>query len=80
MYLMGKIIGLMWGHPNPKQTFQQFVEDGVEYFKKKHGYMPTELHYRVEDGVINIPGIKCIAVTSNHQRQTIMLFPAPEHD
>jgi len=73
-------LGMLWGHPKSKQDFQQFAEEGVEYFNKKYGYIPTELQYRVEDGIVRIPGITCIAVISNHQRQTIMLLPAPEHD
>ena len=77
---MSKPIGLMWGHPNPKQTFQQFAEEGVEYFVRKYGYYPTELHYRAEDGTVSIPKVQCIAVTSDHQLQTIMMYPAQEHD
>jgi hypothetical protein len=73
-------IGLMWGSPHPKQTFQKFAEEGVEYFKRKYGYMPTRIEYRIEDGVIDIPGIVCKAKSTGHQRHTIMLFPAIEHD
>jgi hypothetical protein len=69
---------MLWSHIPPKETFQDFAEEGVEHFKHKYGYSPTKIEYYKEDGTIDIPGILCVGMTGNVQPGCILIYPAEE--
>jgi hypothetical protein len=65
---------LLWGNPSAKQTYQEFVEEGIEHFKKKFGYAPNLIEYCSEDDKLNIEGIECVTV-GGVLKYTIRLYP-----
>lgn len=69
-------LAMMWSHIPHGQSLQDFAEDGVAYFKRKFGYSPTKIEYRVEDGEINISGILCVSKSSGIQRKVVLIYPA----
>jgi hypothetical protein len=68
---------MLWGNPLPKQTYQEFVADGVARFVRKFGYPPTLIEYSTEDETLNIPDVKCVHLTSV-LKNTIRIYPAME--
>jgi hypothetical protein len=69
---------LLWGNPVPKQTYQEFVAEGVARFVKKFGYPPNLIESSTEDEDIDIPDVKCVKLISV-SKSTIRIYPATDN-